>query len=264
MRSAGLDTRYMKVSAGQATLFSVCFTYPDGSGGNLTTTNAATALVDPAFINQLEGEFSRWQGQGIAVAAPEVPLAARLRLLELAGQYGFFRAAALTSEEARSEDGLRLLASSDLLAVNLDEAAALVGLAAEITDPILICQAACERARAVQPSLMLSITAGMLGSWSWDGARLAHAPAYPAAVASTAGAGDAHLAGMIAGLAAGLTLAQAQQLGALTAAVSVTSPHTIHPDLNADALLAFATTHDLPLDPPVRACLAPSQPSRRK
>jgi sugar/nucleoside kinase (ribokinase family) len=47
-------------------------------------------------------------------------------------------------------------------------------------------------------------------------------------VASAAGAGDAFLGGMLAGLAEGLSLADAGQLATLTAAASVTSPHSIH------------------------------------
>ena len=53
---------------------------------------------------------------------------------------------------------------------------------------------------------------------------------------STAGAGDAHLAGILAGLAAGLSLAAAQALGTLVAAAAVTSPHTIHDALSREEL----------------------------
>ena len=50
MRQAGLDTRYVQVAAGQPTMLSVVFTYPDGSGGNLTPENSACDSVDPAYI----------------------------------------------------------------------------------------------------------------------------------------------------------------------------------------------------------------------
>ncbi len=256
MNDAGLDTRYMEVSAEDATLFSICFSYPDGSGGNLTGANAATAKMDIRAINRLEAEFARWQLRGIALAAPEVPLDARIRLLELGRAYQFGRVAALTSEEARSSRALDLVALSDLLVLNLDEAAALAGSSSAGLSPLEICRAARDRACAAHPNVQLSITAGSQGSWYWDGVQLGHTSAFPAKAVSTAGAGDAHLAGMIAGIVAGLSLPMAQQLGALTAAVSVTSPDTIHPDLNCDTLLDFVNQSHLQMDPEVQACLA--------
>lgn len=58
-------------------------------------------------------------------------------------------------------------------------------------------------------------------------------------VEGTAGAGDAHLAGLIAGLAAGLTLAESQQLATLVSAASVTSAHAIHPSMDRAMLLSL-------------------------
>ena len=47
MREVGLDLRYMERAGGEQTLFAVCFVYPDGSGGNLTSNHSACAAVDP-------------------------------------------------------------------------------------------------------------------------------------------------------------------------------------------------------------------------
>jgi hypothetical protein len=44
-------------------------------------------------------------------------------------------------------------------------------------------------------------------------------------------------------------------LGGLSAALSVTSPDTIHPGLNCDALLQCATENRFELDSKVMACL---------
>jgi hypothetical protein len=131
MEEVGLDLRYMQMDGDRPTLFSFCLTYPDGSGGNLTASDAATAAVDLDFINQLEDEFSRWAGQAVALAVPEVPIAARHRLLELGTRAQCLRVAALTSAEARSESVASLLKNVDLLALNLEEAAALGGAAAD-------------------------------------------------------------------------------------------------------------------------------------
>ena len=84
---------------------------------------------------------------------------------------------------------------------------------------------------------------------------MTHLPVLPVRVEGTAGAGDAHLAGIIAGLAAGLPLREAHQLGVLTAAVAVQSPHTINFELDREALRACAEATGMPLaDRVVRAC----------
>jgi len=72
-------------------------------------------------------------------------------------------------------------------------------------------------------------------------------------VVGTAGAGDAHLAGIIAGLAVGLSLQDAHQLGVLTAAVAVQSPHTINFELDREALRMCAEATGMPLADSVRS-----------
>ena len=80
-------------------------------------------------------------------------------------------------------------------------------------------------------------------------------------VVGTAGAGDAHLAGILAGLAAGLPLVEAHQLGVLTAAVAVQSPHTINGELDREALWACAQATGVPLAEGVRTLLTPAEVS---
>ena len=41
LADAGIDTRFVQRVTGRPTLFSVCFQYPDGTGGNITTNNSA-------------------------------------------------------------------------------------------------------------------------------------------------------------------------------------------------------------------------------
>jgi len=240
MREANLDLRYVERISDKPTLFDLCFIYPDGSGGNLTANDSACAAVDSACIARAEPEFARFADQGIAVALPEVPLPARRALLELGTRYRFLRVSSYTSGEiglAAKEGALR---DVDLLALNLDEAAAAAGMTAEGQEPADIVDAAVRTLSARHSRIWLTITAGGRGSWSWDGSALSYLPAFPVAVISTAGAGDAHLAGTLAGLAVGMPLTQAHGLGALTAAMSVTSPHTINKEITRDSLRAFA------------------------
>jgi sugar/nucleoside kinase (ribokinase family) len=231
MEEVGLDLRRVQTLPGRRTLFSFCFLYPDGTGGNLTTSDSACSAVDAVTIEVAASDFADWRGRGIALAVPEVPLPARLRLLELAGDHGFLRAASFTLGEmpAVREDGL--LRYVDLLAVNLEEALAAAGLPAvgrEAADPAAQAAAAIAALSRRHPALRLSITAGAHGSWCWDSTVMSHSPALPVRVETTGGAGDAHFAGILAGLAAGLPLIEAQLLGTLLASASVTSPHTIH------------------------------------
>lgn len=236
MKAAGLDTRYVTTSSEAPTLFSICFLYPDGSGGNLTTEDSASARVDPALVELSRPEFIRFEGHGIALSAPEVPMDSRAMLLRLGTTYRFFRAASFTSEEINPALQSGLLADLDLLALNRDEAAALSGRSAEKTQAEELVRVTVEKLNTVYPELQLSLTVGKEGSWSWDGTLLQHVPAIIVPIECTAGAGDAHLSGILSGLAIGLTLAEAQQLATFLAAFSVTSPHTIHPGTSRSAL----------------------------
>ncbi len=244
MGEAGLDLRYVRALPGRPTLSSFCFLYPDGTGGNLTTADSACAAVDAAALEEAAPDFAARSGRGIALAEPEVPLEARLRLLELGGRHGFLRAASFTLGEMPEVRERGLLAQVDLLGVNLEEAMAAAGLRGPLpAEPSGRAELAASALTGEHAALRLSITAGVAGSWSWDGAALRHCPAVPVRVVSTGGAGDAHFAGILAGLAAGLELPSAQVLGTLLAAASVTSPHTIHKGITRQMLRGLAASN---------------------
>ena len=250
MDEAGLDLRYVRVVP-EHTLYCVCFVYPDGTGGNLTVDDSASSKVDPPFVRRAEKDLAACAGEGIALAVPEVPVKARAELLKLATEHRLLRAASFTSEEIHQARTSGLLACVDLLAINIDEAAVLADIPAE-QDPAAIVQQTVEILRQLQPDIQTSITAGAHGSWVWDGAELTHAPVHDVESVSTAGAGDAHFSGILAGLASGLTLRQAHELGVLTAALSVTSPHTINKEIDPQSLGALANRLEIHLCPEVR------------
>jgi len=253
MASTGLDTRYVAACPGEQTMQSVCFLYPDGTGGNLTASDSACNHVDETYISTVEPEFARLSGHGVVLAAPEVPLLARLRLLQLGRKYHFLNAASFTSAEMLPAAQMGLLALTDLLSINLDEAASLLGFSADEHPPEEMIESAVHYLRELNPSMQIAITAGKQGSYAWDGARLTYAPAVPVQVSSSAGAGDAFLAALIVGTVAGLSWSQCQELASLTAALSVTSPHTIHPGLERTSLNAFASQSSISLSDAVKA-----------
>lgn len=247
MESAGLDTSIIRVDESRPSMYSVCFLYPDGSGCNLTTTNSACGQMEADEIRTAIPAFARHAGRGIALAAPEVPLAARAELLRLATEYHFFRVASFTAHEMVEALEIGLLGQVDLLAINLDEATALAGQTCTGSLPQSIAEAAHNKLLTLNPDMLVTITAGQHGSWAWDGLRHQFCPALPVTAISTAGAGDAFLAGLLCGLASGLDLFEAQSLGTLAAACSVTSPHTIHPTLDREALAQIAIETHMPL-----------------
>lgn len=252
MQSTGLDLRYLLEDPTLPTLFSFCFQYPDGSGGNLTTDVSAAYAVTPQDVIASQPEFARFTGRGIALAAPESPPEVRSTLMRLGVQHQFFCVVALTSAETVCEWAVDLLRQADLVALNLEEAARFAHVDMATLPPEDIVHAAVAALRSLNNKLKISITAGSLGSWSWDGDDIHFVSASSVPVVNTAGAGDAHLAGILAGLAWGLPMRHAQEVGNLVAAQSVTSPHTIHPEIRASELWPFASLIQAPITEAVK------------
>jgi ribokinase len=250
MGGAGIDLRHVRTIAGVPTLSSLCLVYPDGSGGNLTTDDAASASVSADDVQAVEPLLSALGTGGVVVAMPEVPLAARRELLELGSRHACLRVASFTSAEMTEVAAIGILDSVDLLGINADEArhmaAALRMPQAPSDEPEAAIRSLAEALSRRHPRLRLTVTAGSAGSWCWDGRELRHEPVIPVAVVSTAGAGDAHLAGTVAGLARGLDLPAAHRLGVVLAAASVTSPHTIHPAVTPELLAGIAEGREHP------------------
>ena len=254
MSAAGMDLQLVEI-VNHPTLFSVCFQYPSGEGGNLTTTQSAAAELTAEDVSDALPLLSAGSVRSIALAAPEVPLEARYRLLELATERHAFRAAALTSSEMVTAHKRGFFSLVDLVSINEDEAAALTGRTFDPADPYPFLNACSEVLISCQPSIRVVISAGEHGAFAFVDGVWDHCPAAPAPVAATAGAGDALLAGILSGVAVGMPLicpgpkrisicerplSSALDFGVLLAGYTVTSPHTIHPEAGLEALLEFA------------------------
>ena len=252
MQDAGMDMRFVERVPGQLTPLSVCFQYPDGSGGNITVRAAGALAPTPEDIDQVEPYLEAERSRAIVLAAPEVPLEARGHLLRLGARHGAFCVASCTTAEMQDALRLGLFAPVDLLAVNEEEAAALAGQELDPSQPEAFLKAC---AAVLRPDARLVVTAGRHGAYAYESGTWEYCPAAQVPVVSTAGAGDALLAGVLVGLAAGLPLvmnrarrttladhplASALDLGTLLAAFGVTSPHTIPPEVSAGRLAAFA------------------------
>lgn len=255
MSEVGLDIQYVEKMSGISTLFSFCFHYPDGSGGNLSTDNSASALVDEDSINRALPVIEKLATKGIVMAAPEVPLDARYRLLVLGKQHGLFCAGSFTSEEIMYAYQSGIFKSMDLLSINMDEAAALSGFPLAETQPAFIVAAVVKKLQQQNEKLKVSITGGKEGSWCWDGNVMTHFPAVSTSVKSTAGAGDAFFSGLLCGIAADLSLFEAQQLATLVAGLSVASPHTIHEGIDRQSLHNLLQSATLTFSPKIFSLL---------
>lgn len=129
MREEGIDVgQVLRMDA--PTLYSVCFQYPDSSGGNITESQSAGSLLKVSHLKQVRRMLEEAAERAMVLAAPEVPMDVRARLLATGRRSGCFTAASFTSEEMGMVRQERLLRNVDLLSVNTDEAAALAGVRA--------------------------------------------------------------------------------------------------------------------------------------
>ncbi len=256
MRNVGIDTSQVTTTSGAPTLFSVCFQYPDGTGGNITSNNSAAAQLASPDMDGVAELFRSHGKQTIALAVPEVPLHIRRRFLQLASEGGAFRAGSFAAGEIRKAREQGIFELLDLVSLNENEAEELVGCKFQADAPGLYSAACQEVLRDWCPQLQVIVTAGELGAIGIGADSYRFCPAAAVAVASTAGAGDALLGGTLAALAAGVPFLgradqnrrihsevdSALQFGVLLASCKCGSPHTIHPEASLDALIGFAHT----------------------
>ena len=253
MAEAGISVRYVHVEPRRSTLFSVCFLYPDQSGGNITTSNSAACTLSKDQLEGCRGELGAAGTRGIALCLPEVPIEARRDFLRIATDCRNYRVASFLSGEMESVRELELLSKVDLLALNHEEAAAMTGGCFTAPDRMQLLHACSETAKAANPNINLLVSAGADGAYVFEKDLWSHHKVTLVEAISTAGAGDALLSGVISGLAAGLPLSERERsgssnqgintaidLGLTLASFSVTSPHTIHPAVDLESLLSFA------------------------
>ena len=253
--------------------------YPDGSGGNITSSNSAAAALSIDDLRAAAPYMIAAGARGIALCAPEVPMPLRRDFLDLASDCGNYRVCSFVLGEIEEARKMGLIELADLLALNEEDASALLGDGhGRVLEERLLAQ----RAAALTltfPRLRVIVSAGRRGAYGFEAGQSQYCPAPVVQPISTAGAGDALLAGVLCGLAAGLpfiipnecapgsfsgrTLRTALDLGVLNGSFSVTSPHTIHPDAGMEKLLAFAELHGASIGESVRSACHEYEPTFR-
>ncbi len=248
MEKACMDIRYVTATPDKPTLQSVCFQFSNGTGGNITESRSASSSISVSDMEGVEKEIDR--DTSIVVALPEVPLASRIQLLELGRKHGALNAASFTVEEVKSLDREEVLPLIDILALNLEEAEALLPAGGPEPDGRNgLCEAVRETVTPVQPCIRITITGGGNGMYACSQEGIAFLPSLDVPVQNTAGAGDAFLSGIILGEVLALPFIEKKgpssfALGRHLASMAVTSKDTIAFDLNLSSLLRFLETHD--------------------
>jgi sugar/nucleoside kinase (ribokinase family) len=255
MRAVGMDTRFVGIVPDKPTLFSACFQYPDGAGGNITTSNSAAAALCNQDLDGI-GELLAASGRrAIALLVPEAPLEVRKQFLSLATRGGAFRAASFVLAEIQPAIRFGMFEQLDLVALNEGEAEEFVGSSFSTKEPTAFLDKCQALIRNSYPGLRMVVSVGKDGSYGLTRDELNYCPAPEVEVASTAGAGDCLLGGVVAATAAGIPfvspssrrksltdgpLATALEFAVLLASYKVTSPHTIHPTASLTTLVDFA------------------------
>ncbi len=258
MSAAGMDLQFVRSHPALKTLFSVCFNYPDGSGGNITSSNSAAGALTADDLSAASPYMKAAGAHGVALCLPEVPLEIRGAFLELASDCRNYRVCSFALGEIAEAQSMGLFSLTDLLALNQEEASALFGdVAGSVLDNALLAERAA-KFTATHPQLRIIVSSGPKGAYGFQSGSSQFCPAPVLQAISTAGAGDALLAGVVCGLAAGLpfitpneggssfsgrVLRTALDFGVLNASFSVTSPHSIHPDAMLSNLFGFAESH---------------------
>lgn len=259
MADCGLDLQFAETVEDKPTLFSVCYQFPDHSGGNITTSNSAASLVTVPDIDRVTPLLRNHGSRAIVVTVPEVPLEIRHHLLKLATEYRAFRIASFNSSEIALARDNGMLGLIDVLFMNEDEAGALTGSAFDTENPQSVLDAVASAVIPFQEHITIVVTAGKEGAFSFENKEWTSHLALPVKAVNTMGAGDALLAGTLTGVILGLpfsnkktrdapggrAIESAIDLGVLLAAYSTTSPHTIHPKADLGSVLKFGEEHGL-------------------
>ena len=219
MAGAGMDTTLVR-RLDLPTKYSVCYLYPDGSGGNLTTDNDAGDAITPEWVEQA---MAGVDGPVVGLAAPEVPIAVREALLRGVAARGGWSVGCFTAGEA--DEFAPLVPLCDVLCVNAGEAQAAGGAAA-------LHATMC----AGQGRGILTVTDGgrPLSVMTREGVQQIPVPSQT--IVSTAGAGDAFCGGFLSALIAGLPVDQAARWGIATAGFAVTRPDSIALDFSKEVV----------------------------
>ncbi len=224
----GVDTSGLRRCEGARTADYVALLEPDGS--------LAFGIADMAVLDRLEfGDVVRSISQGFAWIFADCNCSpALLAGLICHARAGGDRLAVDAVSTPKAERLPACLDGLDVLFLNLDEAATVLGRDSGSLDPRQAISGL--RDRGVE-SVVLTLGADGLLLGTRKDAPL-HIPAVPTRIVDVTGAGDALIAGTLAGLIRGAALPEAARLGTAAAALTLAQAGSTAPQLTLEDLLA--------------------------
>lgn len=157
MQAVGMNTKHVTIADHCNTLFSVCFQYPDKSGGNITTANSASSTITPEDISVFFQKCLLPPSKELILAVPEVPLAARLQLLKYGRQRNSFNIASILSSEVDEFEKGQGFEMTDMLSVNMDEARSIAKISDGTVDSATVIDACIKTLIQVHPKIFILI-----------------------------------------------------------------------------------------------------------
>ena len=239
----GIAKDYVSSRRSHPTLHSICFQYPDGSGGNITESKSASSSVGKSDIEPIAQALQ--EKKSVVFAVPEVPLETRIHLLSLPGNKYLWKAASFLSSEIRTVFDEGVFEQLDFCAFNMDEARALMQEEKNTCHESRVAAEKCNKlVREKNKDIELVITDGGMGAFAFSRNRSEFLPAFGMKVENSAGAGDALFAGVIIGKVLGLPFISDKKISGFKlahalASLSVESRDTINFTISFQGLERF-------------------------
>lgn len=254
MRDAGICVDYVGKMEDAHTMFSVCFTYPDSDGGNITSCNSATQYVSKKDVD----EFFRKEAEGrhgLLLAAPEAPLEVREYFLKRGRELNCFNTASFAPSEVEACIAEGMLCNVDYLSINKEEMEAfhrVLGISRKAGS--FEC---CKMLRKYNPDIQIVVTLGKEGAYAFANGQFVKTPAIWKQAVNSAGAGDCYMGTVIAAFLRGLPLLGNTGsvgicgLAALAASMKVECKDTISTRITRQTLLEKADELNIRFSPQI-------------
>lgn len=239
--AAGVDLRHIIVTQGSTGLYSAVV----NDAGEMIIAISAMQAMDAISAGAVDARRALIANARILVLDCNVPVEALVRAAQIASGSGVH--VVVDPVSVPKAAGISELLASGMalhtVTPNLDELHELTGVAGSSRADLCAAAAQLHAAGVANVWIRLGVNGSFL-SLSKDGAqRVEMIAASPATLVDATGAGDAMLAGYIAGLLRGLDEFAAARLGRAAAAITIESRETVSPLMNLSTLLDRANGH---------------------
>lgn len=230
MQDAGVDLTYLKRSPQSPTGAGFVILDPHGTS-LIISIMGANAELSEADLDQAEPLIA---GAAAVVSNFEIRPPVALYAMQLAKRHGALAVLNPSPAEAMPPGSLSVV---DILVCNRGEAQRLLGLSHEAEPELPALLRICQQ--QLGPRWVI-VTLGERGAIVLEDDGVHHVPTVPVQVVDSPGAGDAFLAGLVAGLLRGLSFQQAIRMGCIAGAYAVTIPESIPSFPTLESLREFA------------------------